>query len=343
MSYEVKLEVFEGPFDLLLQLISRRQLEITEVDLADITADFLAHLGENIEELDLETATRFLVVAATLVELKASRLLPVEERDEYEDLLGDARDLLYARLLEYRAYRDVSRVFAHRLDHFGDRLPREVRPEPWMVRLVPQTPLPVDAAGLAALAAAATAPRPVPEVDLTHIRRSYLTIREAALQVLASIPEPGERAAFAALVHGRERGDRVVLFLALLELFKLGQVDLDQPDLRAALEIERRAGGRDLASLTDEELEDEATGAPPGGDEPGDDPGEGSADELDADDATLAADDDPEADDATPAADDDPEAAADGPDGRDDVAVLHGDDEVTTVRVSADPTGSEAT
>ena len=86
MSYEVKLEVFEGPFDLLLQLIARRKLDITEVGLAEITADFLAHLGD-VEEMDLETATRFLVVAATLVELKAARLLPAEERDELDDLL----------------------------------------------------------------------------------------------------------------------------------------------------------------------------------------------------------------------------------------------------------------
>lgn len=257
MSYQVQLEVFEGPFDLLLQLISRRQVEITEVDLADITADFLAYLGDNLEDLDLDTATRFLVVAATLVELKASRLLPADEREEFEDLLGDARDLLYARLLEYRAYRDVSRLLAHRLDRFGHRYPREVPPEPWMLRLVPDTRLPVDAHGLAALAAAATAPRPEPEVDLTHIRRSYLTIREAALQVLHAIPEPGERAVFRTLVEGRGRGDRVVLFLALLELFKLGHVDLDQADLRATLAVERRSGGHDLASLTDEDQDPE--------------------------------------------------------------------------------------
>jgi segregation and condensation protein A len=105
MSYQVKLQVFEGPFDLLLHLISRRQVEVTEIDLAEITADFVAHLGEGIDALDLDTATRFLVVAATLVELKAARLLPVEEREELDDLLGDARDRLYARLLEYRAFR----------------------------------------------------------------------------------------------------------------------------------------------------------------------------------------------------------------------------------------------
>jgi segregation and condensation protein A len=267
MSYQVQLEVFEGPFDLLLQLIARRQLEITEVDLGDITADFLAHLGEEIDELDLESATRFLVVAATLVELKASRLLPVDDAGDFEDLLGDARDLLYARLLEYRAYRDVSRWFQHRLNRFGDRLPREVAPEPWLLRLVPATPLPIDATGLAALAAGATAPRPAPEVDLTHIRRSYVTIREAATHILDLLAQPGERTAFPTLTDGRDRGDRVVFFLALLELFKLGQIDLEQPDLHAAMQIERRSGGQELGSLDDQlEDQDEAAADGPAGD-----------------------------------------------------------------------------
>jgi segregation and condensation protein A len=191
MSYQVKLEVYEGPFDLLLNLIARRKLDVTEVDLGEITADFLAHLGEGLEDLDLETATRFLVIAATLVELKAARLLPREERDELEDLLGDARDLLYARLLEYRAFRDVSRILAHRLHHHEAILPRDVPPEPWLQRLAPQTPLQVDAAGLAALAAAATAPTPEAAVDLSHIRKSYVTIREAALEVLERLGEEG--------------------------------------------------------------------------------------------------------------------------------------------------------
>ncbi len=256
MSYQVKLDVFEGPFDLLLHLISRRQVDVTEIDLAEITADFVAHLGAGIEELDLDTATRFLVVAATLVELKAARLLPEEDREELDDLLGDARDRLYARLLEYRAFRDVARILDHRLRHHETTLAREVPLEGWLQRLVPATPLPIDAAGLAALAAAATAPTPEPEVDLSHIRRSYLTIREAALQVLGRLADPGARAAFAELSADRQRGDRVVLFLALLELFKLGHLDLDQDDHRGPLMVGRRTAG-DPRSIVDE-VEDEA-------------------------------------------------------------------------------------
>jgi segregation and condensation protein A len=262
MSYQVKLDVFEGPFDLLLHLIARRQVDVTEVDLAEVTADFLAHL-DGVEDLDLETATRFLVVAATLIELKAARLLPVEERDEAEDLLGDARDMLYARLLEYRAFRDASRVIAHRLVRHEANLPREVPPEPWLAQLVPETPLPIDAAGLAALAAGATAPRPEPSVDLSHIRKSYITIREAAQQVLGMLPAPGTNDSFGSLVADRDRGDRVVFFLALLELFKLGHVGLEQPDHRGPLQVQRREGGVGLDALTedDEAAEGEATAA----------------------------------------------------------------------------------
>jgi len=269
MAYQVKLEAFEGPFDLLLGLIARRQLDITDIDLSEITSDFVAHLGESIEELDLETATRFLVVAATLIELKAARLLPADERDELEDLLGDARDVLYARLLEYRAFRDVARILEHRLRRHEGLQAREVPLEPWIQRLVPETSLPIDVNGLAALAAAATTPTPDAEVDLSHIRRSYLTIREAALQVLDALPGPGETGEFGSLVADRGRGDRVVFFLAVLELFKLGHVDLLQPDHRGPLEVARRSGGTDLASLVDDDVwdddepdeRDEASGA----------------------------------------------------------------------------------
>lgn len=261
MTYQVKLEVFEGPFDLLLHVIARRQLDVTEVDLAEITADFLAHLGDGIEQLDLDTATRFLVVAATLIELKAARLLPAEERQELEDLLGEARDVLYARLLEYRAFRDVSRLLSHRLEHHDASRGREVAAETWFTRLLPETPLPLDAAGLAALAASVTTPRPARAVDLSHIRKSYLTIREAAEVVLEALPHVDGRRTFAELVGERARGDRVVLFLALLELRKLERVGLDQPDHRGPLTVTLREADRDLSTLAGEDLDGEVVEA----------------------------------------------------------------------------------
>jgi segregation and condensation protein A len=251
MTYQVKLEVFEGPFDLLLHLIAKRKVEVTQVDLAEITGDFLASL-DGIDELDLETATRFLLVAATLIELKAARLLPTDEAEELEDLLGEARDLLYARLLEYRAFRDAGELIAERLAANAGYVGRDVPLDPELQRLVPETPLPIDVNGLAALAAIATAPKPEPRVDLSHIRKSYISIRDAARVVLTAVPSAGATRTFRALVEHYGRGDRVVFFLAMLELYKLGHLDLVQEHLRADIEVQRREGGHDLASLTDD-------------------------------------------------------------------------------------------
>lgn len=247
----MRLEVFEGPFDLLLQLIARRKLEVTQIDLADITSDFLAHMTE-LESVDLETATNFLVVAATLIELKAARLLPSDQQSEAEDLLAEARDLLYARLLEYRAFREIAddlRQLFDRSEHF---VGREVPLEGRFRRLVPDTTLAIDPAGLARLAAIAMEPPPVEEVDLAHVRRATISIRDATRALLARLGTG--RARFDELTDGRERHERVVFFLAALELYKLGHLDLDQPDLHGPMEVTHRDGGRDLESVTDEEL-----------------------------------------------------------------------------------------
>lgn len=253
MAYEVQLEVFEGPFDLLLQLIARRRVEVTDVDLADITGDFLEQLG-GLEEVDLETATRFLVVAATLVELKAVRLLPREERDRAEDLLAEARDLLYARLLEYRAVREVADHIEGLLVAAEPFVARRVPLEARFRRLVPQTPLGVDAAGLARLAAAASAPPPVEVVDLAHVRRTTVSVRDAARSLLDRLAGRGS-GRFDELARDVERHERVVWFLAALELFKLGHVELDQPDLRGPLHLQHRSGGHDLAALVEPDAE----------------------------------------------------------------------------------------
>jgi segregation and condensation protein A len=227
MSYHVQLDVFQGPFDLLLHLIARRQVEVTEIDLADITADYLRTLREGLDTVDLESATRFLMVAATLIELKAARLLPAEKREELEDLLGDARDRLYARLLEYQAYRDLAHVLRDRHDERAWRLTRESGPEPWMLRVLRPVSIPLSADELARLAAAALAPTPEATVDLGHIRRSSISVREAADLVLAVLSED-RVLSFHELAGDRARSDRVALFLSLLELFKIGAVDLEQ-------------------------------------------------------------------------------------------------------------------
>ncbi len=227
MSYQVQLEVFQGPFDLLLHLISRRQVDVTEIDLADITADYLRTLREGLETVDLEAATRFLMVAATLIELKAARLLPAEQREAIEDLLGEARDRLYARLLEYQAFRDLAGVFRERYEENAWRLTRDASPEPWMLRVLKPVAIPLTPEQLAALAAAVQTPVPAAPVDLHHIRRATITVREAAELVLAVLNDD-RVLTFPELASGRSRTDRVALFLSILELFKVGAIDLEQ-------------------------------------------------------------------------------------------------------------------
>lgn len=271
-GYEVRLDVFEGPFDLLLKLITARKVDVSEVDLADITGEFLAHLRlddpddpRGIGALDLETATHFLVVAATLIELKAARLLPSDADDELEDLLAEAHDVLYARLLEYGAFRDVSVELGRLLDENAGYAPREVALEPRFQGLAPDVELDVEPSTLAALAAAALAPRPEPRVDVAHIHREFLSVREATARVLARIGAPGDRTTFGELVRGLSRPERVVHFLALLELYKLGHVDLHQPEVRGSIGVRRRDGGRELAGFAfiDEEAEEDTVGGPP--------------------------------------------------------------------------------
>jgi len=250
MSYQVHLEVFEGPFDLLLQLIAKRKLDITEVDLADITSDFLASLGD-LADLDLETATRFLVIAATLIELKAARLLPRDERDELEDLLGETRDLLYARLLEYRAFRQLADLVATRLEQHAIYLGRDAPLDaPWR-SLVPDAPLDLSVDDLARMAALATRPRPEPVVEFGHIRRTFISIQDAATSVLDRLGAPGGSSVFSRLITGRTRGDAVVFFLALLELYKLGHLELEQPDHHADLTVSRTESIGDLSVLSE--------------------------------------------------------------------------------------------
>lgn len=238
MTYTVRIEQFEGPFDLLLQLITRRQLDIHDLDLAAITGDFIAHL-QQVGTTDLETATSFLVVAATLIELKALRLLP--DPEPAEELLREERDLLYARLLEYRAFRGVAEELATRWEQHAACHPREVPPDlPARPRLV-EHPLPVDADGLARLAAAALTP--APPVPLQSIRRAYLSIERAMSLILSGLPV-GARTTLRELTGARPLPDRIAVFLAVLELYRHGAVELHQPTFDAPLEIVRAADPR---------------------------------------------------------------------------------------------------
>lgn len=227
-TYQVSLDAFTGPFDLLLQLIARRKVDIYEIPLAQITDDYLQVL-KTMEAVDLEVTTEFLVVAATLLELKAARLLPGEDDPELEELAVEARDLLYARLLDYRLYKEAAGWLRWRLAASDGYRPREVALEERFNGLRPEVTLPLDAAGLAQLAARAFAERPEPVVDLSHLQPVRLTVREAAGMVTDELDRAGGRATFAELTAGcRHRIEVVVYFLALLELYKSGHVDLDQ-------------------------------------------------------------------------------------------------------------------
>jgi segregation and condensation protein A len=200
-SYTVNVGSFEGPFDLLLHLIARRKLDIYEIPLAQITDDYIAALRE-MDVLDLEVATEFLVVAATLIELKAARLLPGEDDPELEELALEARDLLYARLLDYRTFKEAAAFLRERVAAFSGYLPREVRMEPAFTRLVPEVALGLTPEALARVAARALADVPDPFVDTSHLQPVRMTVREAAGMIADELLRAGGRASFRELTAG---------------------------------------------------------------------------------------------------------------------------------------------
>jgi segregation and condensation protein A len=232
-AFEVHLDNFSGPFDLLLTLISKHKLDITEVALAKVTDEFIAyiraHSGDE-PSWDLGQASEFLVVAATLLDLKAARLLPAGQVDDDEDLaLLEARDLLFARLLQYRAFKDVAAVFGERLATEGRRFPRSVPLDPHLAKLLPELVMSTTAEQLAAAAARALAPRPEPPgVGLAHLHAPAVSVREQA-QLLADRLRRSRASSFRQLVADAD-GTLVVVarFLALLELFRDGAVGFEQ-------------------------------------------------------------------------------------------------------------------
>ena len=228
-SYHVAVGAFEGPFDLLLHLIARHKVDVHDIPLAQITDDYLAVL-RTMETVDLEVTTEFLVVAATLLELKAAGLLPVDVDDDLDDLALEARDLLYARLLEYRTFKEAAADLRARFDAGVGFVPRLVPLEPPFAALRPPLRLPVDASQLAAIAARALADRPPEHVDLAHVQPVRLSLHEAAAMLVDELARAEGPVPFRELTAGcRHRAEVVVHFLALLELYKHEQVDLDQP------------------------------------------------------------------------------------------------------------------
>jgi len=229
VGFQVHLDVFEGPFDLLLALISKHKLDITEVALSQVTDEFIAYISAHGGVWDLDQTSYFLLVAATLLDLKAARLLPAGEVEDEEDLaLLEARDLLFARLLQYRAYKEAAAVIASQMAVQARRFPRRVMMEPTFAALLPEVLVGLGAAEFAALAARVLTPKPVPTVSVEHIHTPRTSVREQA-ELLAGRLRRQRRATFRALTADCAGIYEVVArFLALLELYREQAVSFEQ-------------------------------------------------------------------------------------------------------------------
>ncbi len=228
-GFSVSLSNFNGPFDLLLSLIAKHELDITEVSLSKITDEFISYLrGLNSDE-ELDQATEFLVVAATLLDLKVAGLLPQGELVDAEDVaLLEARDLLFARLLQYRAFKEAAQWFSGRLDTESTRHFRSVRLEDKYRRSTPELVWTLDVEDFAALAAYALAPRELPTVGLDHLHAPLVSIREQAAHVVALL-RSGGTLTFRHLIAGAEqKGVIIARFLAVLELYRAAAISFDQ-------------------------------------------------------------------------------------------------------------------
>jgi segregation and condensation protein A len=229
MQHEVNTEVFRGPIDLLLHLITRQRVDIYEVSLAQITEEYLSAIAD-LDQLDLENATGFLVVAATLLELKSARLLPARSGEPLDGRLLEERDLLLARLVECATYREAGAWLRTRLA-VGERwYPRPPALEPQFIGLAPDPLQHIGTADLAAAAARMLAPKPKPELDTSHVAPIKVSVRDAIMDIAGRLE--AERPATFESLCGRalERIEVVVRFLALLELFKAGAIELKQMD-----------------------------------------------------------------------------------------------------------------
>lgn len=244
MPYEVSTAVFEGPFDLLLHLILKQEVDLWEISLTTIIDGYLTEL-ERMEHLDLEIATEFLLIAATLVELKARRLLPGrDDIDLDEDLLRfEERDLLLARLLECKTFKDAAQALQAFVRRADRSVARQAGPEEPLRSLAPDPLERVAPSAVLAAAMRALAPRVTPTVDTEHVAPIRASVRDAVEEVLALLPASGP-VPFQSLVAGEVgRLEVIVRFLAVLELYKQGVVDLDQTTTFGELTVRRLAEG----------------------------------------------------------------------------------------------------
>ena len=231
-GFSLHLENFDGPFDLLLQLISRHKMDITEVALGAVTDEFIAYIKqlENSENgWDLDKTTEFLVVAATLLDLKAAKLLPSGEVDDESDLaLLEARDLLFARLLQYRAFKEIAAIFVGRIEREERSFARTVALEPHFAQLLPEVLIGVGAQRFAAIANRVLTPKTAPTFSIDHLHRPLVSVAEQAVKVVEILRKAG-RVTFRSLVSDASSTLVIVArFLALLELYREGVVRFEQ-------------------------------------------------------------------------------------------------------------------
>ena len=249
-GFTLHLDNFEGPFDLLLQLISKHKLDVTEVELSRVTDEFISYIKAANQAWDLEQTSSFLLVAATLLDLKTARLLPSGEVEDAEDLaLLEARDLLFARLLAYRAFKEVSALFAARLGEEASRFARPGGLEPQFAALVPEVSLPAPTR-LARLVARLLEPAEVVEVSLAHLHGGTVNVQEQASIVVTQLRQHGTLT-FRDLTNDVDTLTAVARFLALLELFRDAAVTFEQLTPLGELTI-RWTGGEGEHTISDE-------------------------------------------------------------------------------------------
>ncbi|MCL7494174.1 segregation/condensation protein A [Streptomyces sp. MCA2] len=256
-KFTLRLDNFEGPFDLLLQLISKHKLDVTEVALSKVTDEFMAHIRAMGPDWDLDQTTEFLVVAATLLDLKAARLLPVAEVEDEADLaLLEARDLLFARLLQYRAYKRIADIFSGRLADEARRHPRTVGLEPHLAELLPEVVISTGAEGFAKLAVKAMQPKARPQVYVDHIHAPLVSVREQAEVMMARLREAGESSFQELCADAPDTLTVVARFLALLELYRERVVVLEQEEALGALNV-RWTGAEGAEPVVTDEFDQE--------------------------------------------------------------------------------------
>ena len=253
-GFSVRVGDFEGPFDLLLQLISKHKLEVTQLALHLVTDEFIGYIKDKGVAWDLDEASSFLVVAATLLDLKAARLLPSGEVEDEEDLaLLEARDLLFARLLQYRAYKEVAALFAQSMERAHKRFPRTVGMDPQFAALLPEVLIGIDPDHFAALAAKALEPKLEPVVSISHLHMPKVSVREQAAIIVERLRRH-PTSTFRALIADVE-GNTVIIvgrFLALLELYREAVVAFEQITPLGDLTIRWTGAADHQVEITDE-------------------------------------------------------------------------------------------